>query len=125
MRRNTSPRTCTPRGNRSASSCATVDLPDAEMPVTSTTACSSSNDTCADGASAGAAAFALVVEEVDEHVVAEAVGVGEERAPTVDPHHLLDERAEVVTLVEHEGVDADAVARAPHHFLQRLLDRDR
>ena len=36
MRRNTSPRTCTPRGNRRASRSATVDLPAAGMPVTST-----------------------------------------------------------------------------------------
>src|SRR5882724_5377582 len=46
--------------------------------------------------SAGAALLATVVEEVDEHVVAEGVGVGEEGAATVDAHHLLDERLEVV-----------------------------
>src|SRR5215510_11208063 len=75
--------------------------------------------------SARATRSATVIEEVDEHVVAQRVGVGEERAPTVDTRHALDEVAQVVALVEHEGVDADAVARAPHHLLQRLLDRDR
>ena len=68
---------------------------------------------------------AAVVEEVDQHVVTEGVGVGEEGATTVDVHHALDERPQVVGLVEHERVDADAVARAAHDLLQRLLDRDR
>jgi len=34
-----SPRTWAARGNRSASSCATVDLPEAIMPVSKKTAC--------------------------------------------------------------------------------------
>src|SRR5215211_3136749 len=74
-------------------------------------------------ASAGAAGFALLFEEVDEDVVAEGVGGREERSPFVHTHHALDEAAEVVALVEHEGVDADALAGAAHDFLERLLDR--
>src|SRR5215470_7113213 len=67
--------------------------------------------------SARATRGAAMVEEVDQHVVAQRVGVGEEGAPAVDARHALDEVAQVVALVEHEGVDADAVARAPHHLL--------
>jgi hypothetical protein len=37
MRRKTSPRMCAARGNRSASACATVDLPQAMTPVMSDT----------------------------------------------------------------------------------------
>ena len=40
---------------------------------------------------ARASVGALVVEEVDEHVVAEGVGRGEERAAAVHAHHALDE----------------------------------
>src|SRR5215216_1635029 len=76
-------------------------------------------------ASAGAAGFALLFEEVDEDVVAEGVGGREERSSFVHTHHALDEAAEVVALVEHEGVDADALAGAAHDFLERLLDRHR
>ena len=60
---------------------------------------------------AGAALLlAAVVEEVDEHVVAEGLGRGEERPAPVHLHHPLDEVAQVGALVEHERVDADAVA---------------
>src|SRR5262245_51083755 len=49
-----------------------------------------------------------VLEEVDQHVVAQRVGRREERTPAIDAHHALDERLQRVALVEHERVDADA-----------------
>ena len=45
MRRNASPRTCTPRAKRRARASATVDLPAAEMPVISTSGWASRSDT--------------------------------------------------------------------------------
>src|SRR6478672_6166501 len=65
----------------------------------------------------------LGADEVDEHVLAEAIGGREEGAAPVDPGHLLDERGESVALLQHEGVDGDAVAGAALDFLERLLQR--
>src|SRR5450759_3335025 len=75
--------------------------------------------------SAGAPLLASLLEEVDQHVVAQVVRRGEERPSPVQLHHALDEAAQVVALIEHEGVDADALARAAHHLFERLLDGDR
>src|SRR4030095_225603 len=66
---------------------------------------------------------ALVTDVVDESVLAEAVGTGEERAALVDAGQLLDELREHPALLEHERVDGDALARAALDFLQRLLER--
>src|SRR2546422_11493446 len=66
---------------------------------------------------------ALVADVVDQDVLAEAVGAGEERAALVDAGQLLDELREHPALLEHERVDGDALARAALDFLQRLLER--
>src|SRR5262249_50805872 len=73
---------------------------------------------------AGFAVLSALVEEVDQHVVAEGVRRREEGAAAVQLHHPLDEAAEVIALVEHERVDADAVTGAAHDLLEGLLDRD-
>src|SRR5262245_63424824 len=66
---------------------------------------------------------ALVADVVDQDVLAEAVGAREERAALVDAGQLVDELREHLALLEHEGVDRDALARAALDFLQRLLER--
>jgi len=51
--------------------------------------------------------LATVVEEVDQHVVAEGVGRGEERAALVHLHHALDELTQIISLLppaEPEGL---------------------
>ena len=64
-----------------------------------------------------------MLDEVDEHVVAEGLVRGKERAPAVHLGDLLDERGEVARGIEHEGVDANAISRTPHDFAQREVDR--
>src|SRR5438093_12850438 len=59
---------------------------------------------------------------VDDDVLAELVGGGEERAAAVDPGHLLDERGKPRGPLEHERVDDDALARAVLDLLQRFFD---
>ena len=65
----------------------------------------------------------LLLDEVDEHVVAEGLGRGEERPAPVHLGELLDERPQVAGGVEHERVDADALAGAARHLAQRRVDR--
>src|SRR5262245_20894137 len=67
----------------------------------------------------------LLVEEVDEDVVAERLGGCEEGSLAIHLHHPLDELAQVEVVLEHEGVDADAVLRAPLDLAQGHLDRQR
>ena len=67
----------------------------------------------------------VILEEVDEYIVAEGVGCGEESTSAVELHHPLDEVAQVVALVEHKRVDADPVPRAAHDLFQRLFDGHR
>src|SRR5713101_3683502 len=69
-----------------------------------------------------AACSALVPDVVDEDVLAEAVGRGEEGAAMVDARHLLHEGHQGAALLQHEGVDGDALARAALRFLERLLE---
>src|SRR5581483_4179300 len=65
----------------------------------------------------------LGADEVDEHVLAEAIRGGEESATAVDAGHLLHEGGEGVALLQHEGVDGDALAGAALYLLERLLQR--
>src|SRR5689334_11750810 len=67
--------------------------------------------------------LALVGEVIDQHVLAEMVGAGVERATAVDLRHLFDECAQARRVVEHEGVDDDAFAGDALDFLERLLRR--
>ena len=64
----------------------------------------------------------FAVEEVDEHVLTERVGRGEEGAAAVEPGHLLDEVAQCGRRIEHERVDTDAVAGAPCHLAHRCFN---
>src|SRR5712691_8786634 len=64
-------------------------------------------------------------DEVDDDVLAQLLGGGEERTAVVDAGHVLDEAREVRAALQHERVDRDALARAALHFLQRLLKRAR
>src|SRR5437660_5077172 len=66
---------------------------------------------------------ALVADVVDQDVLAQAIGAGEERAALVDAGQLLDELRQHPALLEHERVDRDPLARAALDFLQRLLER--
>src|SRR5215471_20081526 len=67
------------------------------------------------------AALFLLGQIVDQHVLAQMVWSGVERATVVDLRHLLHERAEAWRVIEHEGVDGDALAGAAFHFLQGFL----
>src|SRR5262249_16848640 len=49
------------------------------------------------------------------------VGSSIEGAAVVDLRHLFHESAEARRVVEHEGVDGDALARNSFHFLQGFL----
>src|SRR5208337_2539400 len=62
--------------------------------------------------------LALLREIIDQHVFAEMIGAGEQRAPSIDLRHLVHERAQTRRIVEHERVDRDPLARYPLHFLQ-------
>src|SRR5438445_1296020 len=66
---------------------------------------------------------ALVADVVDQDVLAQAIGAGEERAALVDAGQLLDELRQHAALLEHERIDGDPLARAALDFLQRLLER--
>src|ERR1700730_16053221 len=72
-----------------------------------------------------AARLPFAVDVVEQDIVAQPVGAGEERAAAVHARHLLDERNQVVVIVEHEGVDHDVLAGAALHLQQSLLERFR
>src|SRR2546421_9327698 len=58
-----------------------------------------------------ATGLAFAVDVVEQDVVAEAVRAGKKGATAVHPGHLLDERDQVIVVVEHEGVDHDLLTR--------------
>src|SRR5260370_13846643 len=64
---------------------------------------------------------ALPVDVVEQHVITQPVGAGKESTAAVHPGHLLDERHQVVVVVEHEGVDHDVLAGTALHLEQGLL----
>src|SRR5712692_6134153 len=67
-------------------------------------------------------AFGLLVQVVNENVVAQTFGIGEEGATAVDSRDVVDEAHQAVAPFEHERVDAQAFARTAAHFEQRLLE---
>src|SRR5215472_18989930 len=64
----------------------------------------------------------LARDVVDQDVLPQALGGDEERAPPVDPGHLVHELREVGPALQHERVDHDPVAGAAPDLSQRLLD---
>ena len=74
------------------------------------------------GAAAAAAQGATLLDEVHQDVVTERLRRREEGPTPVHLGQALHERLEVAVGVEHEGVDADAVAGAAGDFSQRGLD---
>lgn len=66
--------------------------------------------------------FPLVVQIVDNDVVAHLVGRGVKHAPGVEPRQLIDEPLPVEIRAEHKRVDLDAALGAAFHFLQRLMN---
>lgn len=60
--------------------------------------------------------FPFAVEVVNQQVLAEVVPVGIEGATVVDLRHLIDEGNHPIVIIEHEGVDSDAVAGAALHL---------
>src|SRR5438105_3722540 len=69
------------------------------------------------------AGLTFSIDVVEEHVVAEPIGAGEEGAAAVHARHLLDEGHQVVVVVEHGGVDDDVLPGAGLHLEQRLVER--
>ena len=53
---------------------------------------------------------------VDEYVLAQALRRRIEDAPLVEPRHLAHKLLQVVVVVEHEGVDDDALVGAALHL---------
>ena len=70
-------------------------------------------------------AFGFLIEIVDEDVVAQPFGIGEEGAAAVDSGDVVDEAHQAVAPFEHERVDAQAFAGAAAYFQERLLQRTR
>src|SRR5215813_10975081 len=68
---------------------------------------------------------ALAREVVDHHVLADLPRRGVERAALVDLGHALDEAHQLGRVVEHEGVDRDALAGHAADLAERLLVRAR
>src|SRR5271165_7091274 len=67
--------------------------------------------------------LAPVLDEVDEHVVAQGVMRREEGTTPVELSYLLDEVPQVPSRVQGEGVYPDPFARAAQDLLQRRIDR--
>jgi len=67
-------------------------------------------------------ALALVVQIVDNDVVAHLVGRGVKNAPGVKPRQLINEPLPVEIRAEHERVNLDAALGAAFHFLQGLMN---
>ena len=57
-------------------------------------------------------------QEVDEDVIAQVVGAGEERPAAVHLSHSFDELAEVAIWVEHEDIDTDVFLGGSSDFFQ-------
>src|ERR1700730_12916746 len=72
-----------------------------------------------------ATGFALAVDVVEQHVIAQTVGAREEGPAAVHAGHLLDEGHQVIVVVEHERIYHDALTRAALHLEQRLMKRFR
>ena len=66
--------------------------------------------------------FPLVVQIVDNDVVAHLVGRGVKDAAGVEPRQLIDEPLPVEIRAEHKRIDLDAALGAAFHFLQRLMN---
>src|SRR6476646_1582940 len=64
----------------------------------------------------GAQQLTLLLDEVDQHVVAEGLGRREERPALVQLRELLDETLEAAVGIEHERVDPDPVLGAAGHL---------
>src|SRR5258708_4954958 len=58
----------------------------------------------------------------EENVLAERVRGHGDRTALGDPGRLVDELRQVRPALEHEGVDHDAIARAPVDLSERLVD---
>src|SRR5262245_25616086 len=75
------------------------------------------------GGAPAAKQFAPMLDEVDEHVVAERLGRREERSSPVELGELLHEALQRGVGIEHEGVDADLLASAASDLTERGVDR--
>lgn len=60
----------------------------------------------------------LVLNEVDEHIVAQSFRGGEKGTAFIDLCEPLNELPQTTIGIEHEGVNDDSVAGALHHFSQ-------
>src|SRR5437588_69212 len=65
----------------------------------------------------------LLLDEVDQHVVAQRLGGGEEGPAPVELGQPLDEGLQIAGGVEHEGVDADPLPGAAGHLGEGRLHR--
>src|SRR4029079_6976365 len=97
---------------------------DYEIPTRFGSVIQNRNQKSRGGAVGGSASdsFSLVVEIVDNDVVAHLVGRGVKHAPGVEPRQLIDEPLPVEIRAEHKRVDLDAALGAAFHFLQRLMN---
>ena len=59
----------------------------------------------------------LMRKIVDQEIFSQPVGAGLERAALIDAREVVDEAAQDRAVVEHEGVDRDALARDALDFL--------
>lgn len=66
--------------------------------------------------------FSLVVQIVDNDVVAHLVGRGVKHAPGVEPRQLIDEPLPVEIRAEHKRVDLDAALGAALHFFEGFVN---
>ena len=67
-------------------------------------------------------ALALIIQVVDDDVIAHLIGRGVEDAAGVQPRELVDKSLPVKIRAEHESIDLDAALRAALHFFQRFVN---
>ena len=63
----------------------------------------------------------LAVQVIDQQVLTQVILVGVECAATIDLRHLVNKSHHPAIILEHEGIDSDAIACAALRFEQRLL----